>query len=338
MPRHSRPHRRDRRRREEARDGRRRGVSRQINIACIVDEAHPVEACVGDWVLVHVGFAMSRIDEAEAAETLKILRRTRRGAGRARSDAVGRQRSSQDGKRAQGALPVPSRRRSRTRRQLDAALLHSVAEKARDSPRDQRALLRRAGWRADRRRKGDRRGLSPTAAACSPWAMAARAAMPPISRSNSCIRSPPAGRRLPAINLVADLAMMSAVGNDLGFEHVFAPPDHGPGTRGDGLIGISTSGNSANLIAAFAKAKEMGIVTIGLAGGDGGKMKTSRRGRPLPGGADHLDPSHPGMPRRRLSHPLGSGAHAARRRRGSAPGSRHEIRRRIPRPGPRRGR
>lgn len=49
------------------------GVKRQINIACIVDEQHSVESCVGDWVLVHVGFAMSRIDEAEAAETLKIL-------------------------------------------------------------------------------------------------------------------------------------------------------------------------------------------------------------------------------------------------------------------------
>jgi hydrogenase expression/formation protein HypC len=49
------------------------GVKRQVNIACIVDEAHPVEACVGDWVLVHVGFAMSRIDERQAAETLKIL-------------------------------------------------------------------------------------------------------------------------------------------------------------------------------------------------------------------------------------------------------------------------
>jgi hydrogenase expression/formation protein HypC len=49
------------------------GVKRQVNIACIVDEAHPVDACVGDWVLIHVGFAMSRIDEAQAAETLKIL-------------------------------------------------------------------------------------------------------------------------------------------------------------------------------------------------------------------------------------------------------------------------
>jgi hydrogenase expression/formation protein HypC len=49
------------------------GVKRQVNIACIVSEAHPVEACVGDWVLVHVGFAMSRIDEEQAAETLRIL-------------------------------------------------------------------------------------------------------------------------------------------------------------------------------------------------------------------------------------------------------------------------
>jgi hydrogenase expression/formation protein HypC len=50
------------------------GVRRQINISCIVDEAHPVESCVGDWVLVHVGFAMSRINEAEATETLRLLR------------------------------------------------------------------------------------------------------------------------------------------------------------------------------------------------------------------------------------------------------------------------
>jgi hydrogenase expression/formation protein HypC len=49
------------------------GVRRQVNIACIVNEAHPVEACVGNWVLIHVGFAMSRIDEVEAAQTLQIL-------------------------------------------------------------------------------------------------------------------------------------------------------------------------------------------------------------------------------------------------------------------------
>lgn len=49
------------------------GVRRPINISCIVDEEHPAETCVGDWVLVHVGFAMSRIDAEEAAETLRIL-------------------------------------------------------------------------------------------------------------------------------------------------------------------------------------------------------------------------------------------------------------------------
>ena len=49
------------------------GVRRQVNLACIVDEQHPVESCLGDWVLVHVGFAMSRIDERQAAETLEIL-------------------------------------------------------------------------------------------------------------------------------------------------------------------------------------------------------------------------------------------------------------------------
>jgi hydrogenase expression/formation protein HypC len=49
------------------------GIKRQVNIACIVDEEHPVESCVGDWVLVHVGFAMSRINQEEARKTLELL-------------------------------------------------------------------------------------------------------------------------------------------------------------------------------------------------------------------------------------------------------------------------
>jgi hydrogenase expression/formation protein HypC len=49
------------------------GVRRLINISCIVDDDHPAEGCLGDWVLVHVGFAMSRIDAQEAADTLRIL-------------------------------------------------------------------------------------------------------------------------------------------------------------------------------------------------------------------------------------------------------------------------
>jgi len=49
------------------------GVKRAVNIACIVDEQHPMENCVGDWVLVHVGFALNRLDEEEAAATLQLL-------------------------------------------------------------------------------------------------------------------------------------------------------------------------------------------------------------------------------------------------------------------------
>lgn len=49
------------------------GVRRTVNITCIVDDAHPPHACVGDWVLIHVGFAMARIDAEEAAKTLAVL-------------------------------------------------------------------------------------------------------------------------------------------------------------------------------------------------------------------------------------------------------------------------
>jgi hydrogenase expression/formation protein HypC len=49
------------------------GVRREVNLACVVEEGEPVEACVGDWVLVHVGFAMSRIDAEEARLTLELL-------------------------------------------------------------------------------------------------------------------------------------------------------------------------------------------------------------------------------------------------------------------------
>ncbi len=85
-----------------------------------------------------------------------------------------------------------------------------------------------------------------------------------------------AGRpALPAINLLADTAMNSAVANDVGFQHIFVRQLCAHGRKEDGLIGFSTSGNSHNLMQAYAKAKELGLVTIGLAGGDGGEMKRS---------------------------------------------------------------
>jgi len=85
-----------------------------------------------------------------------------------------------------------------------------------------------------------------------------------------------AGRpALPALNLVMDTAMLSAVGNDVGMQHVFVRQLEAHGRAGDGLVGFSTSGNSANMLAAYRRAKEMGITTLGLAGGDGGEMKSS---------------------------------------------------------------
>lgn len=49
------------------------GERRQVNIGCIVDADHPAESCLGEWVVVHLGFAMSRINEAEAAAIFNIL-------------------------------------------------------------------------------------------------------------------------------------------------------------------------------------------------------------------------------------------------------------------------
>lgn len=83
-----------------------------------------------------------------------------------------------------------------------------------------------------------------------------------------------AGRpALPAVNLSDNCAMLTAVGNDVGFAHVFARQVNAQVKAGDGLIGVSTSGNSENLLMAFTAAKRQGAVTIGLAGGDGGRMK-----------------------------------------------------------------
>ncbi|MEO8715539.1 MAG: SIS domain-containing protein [Acetobacteraceae bacterium] len=80
---------------------------------------------------------------------------------------------------------------------------------------------------------------------------------------------------LTAINLAADMAMITAVGNDVGFSHIFVRQVIAHMAPSDGLVGFSTSGNSDNLLAAFAKARELGAVTIGFTGYDGGKMGRS---------------------------------------------------------------
>jgi D-sedoheptulose 7-phosphate isomerase len=82
-----------------------------------------------------------------------------------------------------------------------------------------------------------------------------------------------AGRpALTAVDLTADRTMITAVANDVGYQHVFVRQVIAQARRGDGLIGLSTSGNSDNLVKAFVKAKEMGVTTVGLAGMSGGQM------------------------------------------------------------------
>jgi D-sedoheptulose 7-phosphate isomerase len=72
-----------------------------------------------------------------------------------------------------------------------------------------------------------------------------------------------------ALALTLDPAMLTACGNDYGYDRVFERPLRGLGRRGDVLFGITTSGRSANIIRALEAAREMGIVTIGLLGGTG---------------------------------------------------------------------
>lgn len=77
---------------------------------------------------------------------------------------------------------------------------------------------------------------------------------------------------LPAIALTTDTSALTAIGNDYGYDEVFARQLAGVGSSGDLLIGISTSGNSKNVLKAFEIAKQKGIKTIGLSGRDGGAM------------------------------------------------------------------
>jgi D-sedoheptulose 7-phosphate isomerase len=162
----------------------------------------------------------------------------------------------------------------RDRSELDAVLLRSIAQKADDSRvanerffADQGPLLIKAARAlAEVYRHGGRLFAMGNGGSSCDAAHIAVEFLHPVT----------AGRpALTAVNLAADIAMISAVGNDVGFDHVFLRQLVAQGRAGDALIGISTSGNSANLIAAFQKAREIGIVTIGLAGGDGGRMKSS---------------------------------------------------------------
>ncbi|MDK9717097.1 MAG: D-sedoheptulose 7-phosphate isomerase [Trichlorobacter sp.] len=78
---------------------------------------------------------------------------------------------------------------------------------------------------------------------------------------------------LPAIALSTDTSIITAIGNDYGFERIFSRQIEALAVPGDAVIGISTSGNSANILKALEVAREAGCTTIGLLGKDGGSIK-----------------------------------------------------------------
>jgi D-sedoheptulose 7-phosphate isomerase len=78
---------------------------------------------------------------------------------------------------------------------------------------------------------------------------------------------------LPAIALTTDTSVLTAIGNDYGYEHVFERQVRGLAKKGDIFVGISTSGSSPNVLAALKAAREIGVTTIGFGGAGGGKMR-----------------------------------------------------------------
>ena len=192
---------------------------------------------------------------------------------------------------------------------LDAALLHSIDEKARESRETNARFFAEQGQRLLPPRA---RSPASTAAAvgCSRWATAARAAMRRTWRWSSCIPSPRAARRSPRST---------------------SPPTPRRCPRWATISASSTCSCARSWRRGARRRadrhlhqRQFGEPARGVRKGQGDghghhrpvrrrrrQDAELRRGRSLPGGADTVDPSHPGVPRRRLSHPVGPGAHAA---------------------------
>jgi D-sedoheptulose 7-phosphate isomerase len=79
---------------------------------------------------------------------------------------------------------------------------------------------------------------------------------------------------LPAVALTTNTSSLTAIGNDYSFDIVFTRQLKALGQKGDVVIGISTSGNSENVIQAFKVAREMGLITVGFTGKSGGKLRS----------------------------------------------------------------
>jgi D-sedoheptulose 7-phosphate isomerase len=157
---------------------------------------------------------------------------------------------------------------------LDSVLLESVRQKTEDSVRTKRSFFERHGTAVVAaahaiaevyRHDGRLFAMGNGGSSCDAAHIAVEF-LHPVTTGRPA---------LTAVNLGADTAMLTAVGNDVGFDHVFVRQVVAQAHAGDALIGVSTSGNSGNLLAAFAKARQMGVVTIGLSGYDGGRMARS---------------------------------------------------------------
>ncbi len=162
----------------------------------------------------------------------------------------------------------------RAREALDAALLQALQQKCRDSVAvkqrffDEQApnLLRAAHLLAQCFRTGGRLYTLGNGGSSCDAAHVAVEFQHPVT----------AGRpALPAQNLAQDMAMITAVANDVGVSEIFARQMPGRVRAGDTVLALSTSGNSANLLRGLEAAKALGAHTLALAGGDGGLMARS---------------------------------------------------------------
>ena len=96
-----------------------------------------------------------------------------------------------------------------------------------------------------------------------------------------------------ALALTVDSSMLTAIGNDYGFEHLFSRQLHANGRAGDVFIGITTSGNSANIVHATKTAKDLGITTIALCGQGGALAEISDIVLAIPHGVtSHIQEAH----------------------------------------------
>jgi D-sedoheptulose 7-phosphate isomerase len=157
---------------------------------------------------------------------------------------------------------------------LDRALLEALQQKCRDSvavkqrffDEEGPALLRAAHLLAQSFRSGGRLYTLGNGGSSCDAAHVAVEFQHPVT----------AGRpALPAQNLAQDMAMITAVGNDVGIAEVFARQMPGLVRRGDVVMALSTSGNSANLLRGLEVAHGLGAHTLGLVGGDGGRIARS---------------------------------------------------------------